>query len=133
MKHLLFCAAGLLAATPALAEDGVYRCMAESVRHWTGDNMGEVETLPPGDYEIALAVVPDTESDDGTHWAEMVTTGERYDLDIQMSDPSELVAHREDNRFSLRIDLDATPMRFAGIGEMTLLIGTCFFEPRTTK
>jgi hypothetical protein len=133
MKHMLFCAAGLLAVTPANAADEVYRCLAETVHHWTGDSFGDVESVPPGDYEIALDVAADTDPDDGTHWAEMVTTGERYELEVQMGDPSELVARREDNRFSLRIDLDATPMRFAGIGETTLLTGTCFLEPRTTK
>ncbi len=126
-----FIAAALLATVPALAEDGTYRCMAETIEHWAGADAGTVETLPPGEYEIALAVSPNT--GDGADWARMVTTGERYLLDRQPGSPNQLVARREDGRFSLRIDLDATPMRFAGLGATALLTGTCFFEPRTTK
>jgi hypothetical protein len=131
MKRLLAFAAGWLAVAPASADDGVYRCLAETIRYWTGDRAGAVETLPPGEYEIALRI--ESGAADGAQWAEMVTTGERYELDRQQGDPSELVARREDNRFSMRIDLDATPMRFAGIGDTSFLTGTCFFEPRTTK
>ena len=125
-------AVGLLAALPASAQEaGTYRCLVESVRHWSGANAGNVESLPPGEYEIALSVpAGEPESYD---WAEMITTGERYRLDWQMDAQSQLLARREDNRFSMRIDLDAHPMTFAGLGPLSFLTGTCFFEPRTTK
>ncbi len=131
MKRLLLCAAALIAATPALAQDGTYRCMTETVSHWAGADAGTVETLPPGEHEIDLGIA--SAPGDRPEWATSATTGQRYFIDMQPGEPNELVARREDGRFSLRIDLDATPMQFAGIGETTLLTGTCFFEPRTTQ
>lgn len=131
MKRSLVFVAGLVAAAPAAAEDGVYRCMAESLVHWSGAHAGSFEKLPPGEYEIALRTIPNETG--RLEWAETVTTGERFRLDLQPGDPDQLLATREDNRFSLRIDLDARPMPFAGISPVSLLTGTCFFEPRTTK
>ena len=124
--------AGLILALPANAQEpGTYRCLAESIHHWTGAYAGTIESLPPSEYEIALSV-PEAGSE-SYDWAEMVSTGERYALDWQMDANEQLVARREDNRFSMRIDLDAQPMTFAGIGPKSFLTGTCFFEPRTTK
>ena len=120
-----------LAVMPALADDGVYRCMAERIEHWAGERIGDIETLPPGEYEIALEMTEATETDEA--FAEMVATAERFAIEEQPGPPRQMLATREDGRFTLRIDLDATPMRFAGIGENSLLTGTCFFEPRTTK
>ena len=91
-------ALGLLAATlpsalPASAQEaGTYRCLAESVRHWSGDSAGTVESLPPGEYEIALKL-PAGESE-SYEWAEMISTGERYALDWQRNAENQLLARR---------------------------------------
>jgi len=127
MKRSLICAAALLTASPALAEDGTYRCMVEKVTHWSGDRAGTVDSLPPSEYEIGFVTTPDSD------WARSITTGERFSVEHQPDETDQLLVTREDGRFSMRIDLDARPLQFAGLGTTALMTGTCFFEPRTTK
>ncbi len=127
MKRLLILAATLAIAAPALAEDGTYRCMAETVTHWSGDKTGTVESLPPSEYEIGFMITADSD------WAKSITSGERFAIEMQPGVTDQLLVTREDGRFSLRIDLDARPLQFAGLGTTALMTGTCFFEPRTTK
>lgn len=127
MKRFLICAVVSLTSLPALAEDGTYRCLVEKVTHWSGDEAGTVESLPPSEHEIGFVATPDSE------WARSITSGERFAIELQQGETDQLLVTREDGRFSLRIDLDARPLKFAALGSTALMTGTCFFEPRTTK
>jgi hypothetical protein len=122
---------GNIRLQPPGPDDGVYACTTEEQVYWNGENRGQRQTLELGEYVIAIDTVAQTSS--SYEFGEGLSSGRKVKVEYRPGGLAQLVIRHADGKFTMRIALDATPMRFVGIGPYSVLSGTCVFQPQASR
>jgi hypothetical protein len=112
-------------------DDGFYSCTTEEIVYWNGDKRGTRETLEVGEYVIEIDTLASKSA--SYEFGENLSFGRKIIVEFRPGGLPQLVIRHADGKFTLRIALDSTPMRFTGVGPFAVLSGTCVFQPRASR
>lgn len=123
--------ASILLPRQPTPDDGVYACTTEELYYWNGDKRGTRETLEPGEYVLEIDTLAGKSA--SFEFGETINSGRKIAIEFRPDGLPQLVIRHTDGKFTLRIALDSTPMRFTGVGPFAVLSGTCVFQPRASR